>query len=248
MSTNIEWPYQPAAYRKTLAIVVPYRDRAAHLAAFLPHMQAYFTRDKLDRNLRYSVHIVEQQGSDRFNRGRLNNVGFQLARTGADYVCFHDVDYLPIWADYSYVDRPTRLIWYGLTMKETYNQFFGAVTAFNCADFERVNGFSNDYWGWGFEDVDLQVRCIRAGLTVSYRDGTFQSLPHEHRGFKRDGQPTDQARAAHALYLEKVGRPDEYLRDGLSSLQFEKVETRVGLRDENRQPLPHFHHHFVKLT
>jgi len=35
-------------YAKRLAIVVPYRDRAEHLARFVPHMVAYFERDKLD--------------------------------------------------------------------------------------------------------------------------------------------------------------------------------------------------------
>ena len=243
----MDWPYQPATYGKSLAIVVPYRDRSAHLAQFLSHMEAYFKRDKLDRHLRYSVHIVEQLGSDRFNRGRLNNVGFKLVREEADYVCFHDVDYLPIWADYSYVERPTRLIWYGLTLRETYYKFFGAVTAFNCSDFERVNGFSNDYWGWGSEDSDLRMRCNRAGLTIGYRDGTFLSLPHEHRGYHQDGTRTDEARATAALYAKKQAAPTkQHLSDGLSNLRFECVETRVEFSAEDGQPLPHIQHHFIR--
>ena len=36
-------------YSKRLAIIVPYRDRADHLARFVPHLVAYFERDKLDR-------------------------------------------------------------------------------------------------------------------------------------------------------------------------------------------------------
>jgi hypothetical protein len=247
MAANLDWPYLPAAYSKSLAIVVPYRDRAAQLAQFVPHMAAYFARDKLDRHLRYSIHIVEQLGSDPFNRGRLKNVGFQLAREGTDYVCFHDVDYLPIWADYSYVRRPTRLIWHGLALQEDYGEFFGAVTMFNCTDFERVNGFSNDYWGWGFEDTDLRMRCARAGLTIDHRDGTFQSLPHEHRGFDKDGKPTDEARATAATYKTKqAGPPDQYLRDGLSNLRFERVETRAVHAAGNGAPFPRVEHHFIK--
>ncbi len=244
-----DWPYQPAAYSKSLAIIVPYRDRAAHLARFLPHMEAYFRRDKLDRHLRYTIHVVEQLGTERFNRGRLNNAGFRLARPDADYVAFHDVDYLPIWADYSYVRRPTRLIWYGLALRENYDQFFGAVTAFNCADFERVNGFSNDYWGWGFEDTDLHRRCLRAGLAIDHRDGTYQPLPHEHRGFRTDGGLTDEARATAALFEEKATGPaDRHLADGLSSLRFETVETRSGASAEDGRPLPQIRHHFIRWT
>ena len=26
-------------------------------------------------------------------------------------------------------------------------------------DFNKINGYPNDYWGWGGEDVDLQHRA-----------------------------------------------------------------------------------------
>jgi hypothetical protein len=118
---------------------------------------------------------------------------------------------------------------------------------FNRTDFERVNGFSNDYWGWGFEDTDLRVRCARAGLTIDHRDGTFQSLPHEHRGFDKDGKPTDEARATAATYKTKqAGSPDQYLRDGLSNLRFERVETRAVHAAGNGAPFPRVEHHFIK--
>ena len=33
--------------------------------------------------------------------------------------------------------------------------------------FERVNGMSNKYWGWGLEDDEFYVRLKEAGLNVS---------------------------------------------------------------------------------
>ena len=98
------------AYRKRLAIVVPYRNRAEHLKSFVPHMSAYFQQDKLDRAIPISIHIIEQNGNAPFNRGKLLNAGFMLARDAADYFSFHDIDYLPIWADYSWSATPARLI------------------------------------------------------------------------------------------------------------------------------------------
>jgi hypothetical protein len=89
-----------------LAIIVPYRDRAEHLRQFVPHMRDYLTDAKLD----YTIHIIEQTAGKPFNRGAVNNIGFKLAEASADYVCFHDVDYLPIKADYSPVDYPMLLI------------------------------------------------------------------------------------------------------------------------------------------
>ena len=96
-----------------LGIIVPYRDRAEHLSQLVPHMAAYFTRDKIDQDIPITLAIVEQPFGRPFNRGLIKNIGFKVLRDSVDYVCFHDVDYLPIWADSSPVDRPTPIVWYG---------------------------------------------------------------------------------------------------------------------------------------
>ena len=96
-------------YSKRLSIVVPYRNRQEHLARFLPHMVAYFRHDKLDYRIPVTINIIEQHGDAPFNRGKLANCGFALTRNSSDYVVVHDVDYLPMWADYSWSARPARL-------------------------------------------------------------------------------------------------------------------------------------------
>lgn len=51
-----------------LHIVVPYRDREAHLRQFVPWVSAYF--DRLVPRIDYRVTIVEQEAGLPFNRGR----------------------------------------------------------------------------------------------------------------------------------------------------------------------------------
>ena len=142
-----------------LGIIVAYRDRAEHLKAFLPHLKAYFERDKLDRTLAYRVLIVEQANQLPFNLGILRNAGSTLLPE-CEQLCFHDVDFLPIWADYSPVDRPTRIIWYGaesapadvgskIILRHNYQYLFGGVVLVPRSDFEIVNGYPMVYWGWG---------------------------------------------------------------------------------------------------
>ena len=39
-----------------------------------------------------------------------------------------------------------------------YKGIFGGAGAFRKEDFEKINGFSNQFWGWGGEDDDLYRR------------------------------------------------------------------------------------------
>src|SRR5690349_8601821 len=113
--------------RRRLAIVVPYRDRAANLAAFVPHVVEFFRRRNLLRTIRPSIYVIEEHCIDPFNVGNVLNVVFLLTRDTNDYFCFHDVDYLPLEADYSWSPRPARLILHGLTLRENWETFFSGV-------------------------------------------------------------------------------------------------------------------------
>lgn len=207
-----------------VAIIVPYRDRFAHLSAFLPHMSAVLSPWRRPGGFAHSIHIIEQQGSAPFNRGKLLNCGVALTASLGGTVVLHDVDYLPLEADYTPPDRPTRLIWHGLTLREDYQHFFGAVVAFPRAHFERANGYSNLYWGWGYEDVELRLRCALAGLPIGLRDGTFRALPHAHNGLVAPGRPTAAAQENRARCQARLRTlAQHYRQEGLSSLQFTAI-------------------------
>jgi hypothetical protein len=233
-------------YDKKLAIVIPYRDRAAHLRQLLPHLVTYFTRDKLDQQIAVSIHIVEQAAGAPFNRGLIKNCGFALVRDGADYVCFHDVDYLPVWADYSWSAQPARLIWHGLKLKEDWRSFFGGVVLFDRLAFERVNGYSNRYWGWGPEDLELGLRCDITGLGFDRRDGTFMALDHPLAGFTAEGIYTPEAHRTHTLWARRQPLLPELMRiDGLNALNF-KLERQTQITIDGSADLP-IRHYIVEI-
>jgi N-terminal region of glycosyl transferase group 7/N-terminal domain of galactosyltransferase len=233
-----------SADAKRMAIIVPYRDRAEHLAAFLPHVRRFLRESDALQKAEHTIHVVEQLGTSWFNRGKLLNAGFVLARAHADYFVFHDVDYLPTSADYGWVDRPTRLIWHGLVLREDYDRFFGAVVALNEEHFRSINGFSNEYWGWGPEDVDLRLRCEARGLPIARRDGTYVALPHRHNGFVAPGVHGEQAIATHRLFRERLPRFEEHCAmDGLCTLEM-AVEWSRTLDDDRS---PRVYHHGVRI-
>jgi N-terminal region of glycosyl transferase group 7/N-terminal domain of galactosyltransferase len=233
-----------AAHDKRMAIIVPYRDRAEHLAAFVPHVRRFLRESERLRGTEQTIHVVEQLDACSFNRGKVKNCGFALAESSADYFVFHDVDYLPLSADYGWVDQPTRLIWHGLVLREDYRGFFGAVVALSKEHFRLVNGYSNEYYGWGPEDVDLRLRCECRGLSIGYRDGTFRALPHRHEGFVAPGVHGEQAIATHRMFRERLPRFRELCAtDGLSTLTM-TVEWSKSFDDDGP---PHVYHHGVRI-
>ena len=245
--------------RKRLSIIVPYRDREEQLGTFLRHLLTYFARDKVDRFTPYRVTVVEQDDDRPFNKGKLCNVGFDLTRDIADYFCFHDVDYLPVWADYSYPDAPMRIIWYGadvvpydegasVEIKHDYDRYFGGVVLFTRADYLAVNGFSNQYEGWGFEDGDLRFRCATAGLEVKYRDGTFQPLRHKNAGMDRSLKFNDTALANKQRLKNRRedGKFAEFMEnDGIAQLQY-TVTSRIHPIKSQGKSVSHIEH--VKVS
>ena len=148
-----------------LGIVVPYRNRYAQLYEFKQSIQDYLRSTEID----YRIIVVEQDDAKLFNRGKLLNIGFlEAKKLKCDYVCFHDVDMLPSKVDYGYSDVPihlaTTLTSSDNKNKPIFDQYFGGVTIFPVELFEKINGYSNNYWGWGFEDDDLLWRCLHHNL------------------------------------------------------------------------------------
>lgn len=39
-----------------------------------------------------------------------------------------------------------------------YNQYFGGVSSMSKEQYLKINGFPNNYWGWGGEDDDIYNR------------------------------------------------------------------------------------------
>jgi len=146
-----------------LAIIVPYRDREKHLNIFVPHMHEFLK----DKGIDYDIIITEQADDRPFNYGKLCNVAVKEVGEEYTYFAFHDIDMLPVSdeCDYSFSDEPIHLALNVEAHKNKlpYPQFFGGVKIINKEDFLKINGFSNEYWGYGFEDLDLLKRMEKSG-------------------------------------------------------------------------------------
>lgn len=210
-----------------LTVLIPYRGRDAHLRELLPRLLAALQAQQIEHH----VLVVEQEQGKQFNRGRLLNIGMQYAAQSTDYYCIHDVDAIPVVADYRSPSQPLRLVnkilvEHGSSHRDRH-YFSGAVTIRKEQAF-AVNGFSNGYWGWGKEDDDFFFRLIVAGYLCYFdTEGVFHDLPNpKHEIGRRDagGVPVHVKRnRAHRSQLVR-GLLDP-LSDGLTTLRYSSLES-----------------------
>lgn len=211
---------------KKLSILVPYRDRHEHLIKFIPHMKEFFSINH--PNIEYTINIIEQSNSKSFNRGKLLNVGFDLTKEHHDYFCLHDVDMLPLNSecDYSCDQSPIHLAGaakqFGYQMP--YSTYFGGVTLFKKEHYVKINGFCNDYWGWGVEDDDLYSRCKINNLNVYKKNGRYDSLPHKKNEFDEKGNVNPDVSKNRQTFSKKMQILSQLSSEGLSTLTYTLIE------------------------
>lgn len=201
-----------------ICIVVPYRNREEHLKQFIPCMEKCLT----DQDLDYTILIVEQEAGKPFNRGKLLNIGFDYTKGEYDNYCFHDVDMLPVDSDYSYCETPTHLAVEveQFKYKLPFPTYFGGVVIFDRESLKKINGFANEYWGWGSEDSDMYDRCGLSGISMSRKICRYKSLPHG-RDVDHEKQSLQNVKLLNEVKAKyKAGK----IEDGLSNLSYKIVE------------------------
>jgi beta-1,4-galactosyltransferase 1 len=154
-----------------VAILVPFRNRELQLRVFLSHLHPFLQKQFVD----YTIFVVEQAGNDTYNKGALFNIGYLEAQrmSGRSLECMilHDVDLLPEDDHILYLcdNQSASHLSEGIDKfgyKQPYPKLLGGVTSIRACDYERINGFSNMFFGWGGEDDDLYNRVTTTGVKI----------------------------------------------------------------------------------
>ncbi|XP_062395907.1 beta-1,4-galactosyltransferase 1-like isoform X2 [Sardina pilchardus] len=177
------WPKDCVA-RQKVAIIIPFRHREFHLRYWLHYLHPILQRQQQE----YAIYVINQYGETTFNRGMLMNVGYAEARKQYDYDCFvfSDVDIVPMDDRnfYKCYSQPRHISVavdkFGFRLP--YAQIFGGVTALSLEQFTKINGYPNNYWGWGGEDDDVSKRLSMRGMSISRPDsqtGRCRMIKHQ---------------------------------------------------------------------
>ena len=154
--------------RHKVAIVIPFRNRSEHLHTLVHNLHPFLSKQQLE----YGIYVIDQAPPGHFNRAMLMNIGYIESMKRHDYGCtvFHDVDLVPENDKniYSCTDNPRHLSCaidkYDYELH--YPGIAGGVTAVRKDVFEKMNGYSNLYFGWGGEDDDLAFRMTDNGYKI----------------------------------------------------------------------------------
>ncbi|XP_067245945.1 beta-1,4-galactosyltransferase 1 isoform X1 [Chanodichthys erythropterus] len=232
--------------QQKVAMIIPFRNRDEHLKYWLYYLHPILQRQQLDYGV-YVINQAESSdgsrtkkgivtsktgnvvqrragGEETFNRAKLLNIGYAEALKEYDYDCFvfSDVDLIPMDDRnfYKCYNQPRHL---SVSMDKfgfrlPYNQYFGGVSSLSKEQFLKINGFPNNYWGWGGEDDDIYNRVTSRGMSISRPDGIIgrcRMIRHD-RDKQNDPNPQRFDRIAHTR--------ETMTRDGINSLTYTVVQ------------------------
>tara|TARA_B100000795_G_scaffold268030_1_gene254128 strand:- start:980 stop:1732 length:753 start_codon:yes stop_codon:yes gene_type:complete len=205
------------------SIIIPYRNRKKHLDFFLR-----YTAPLLQKHIdNCEIIIVEQTGGKLFNRGKLLNIGF-METEYCNYFVTHDVDLNP----------------FEKTIKKFYlNEFeddvqgiytpatdtLGGIVKFSKETYYKVNGFPNDIWGWGMEDLVFQNRVKFRNIIIKKnildnslsKDLWFKIFNDvDDRLLGKDWSTAQFWEVQHLHRTPKIVREMRIVSNGLSNLEY----------------------------
>jgi hypothetical protein len=94
------------------------------------------------------------------------------------------------------------------------------VTALSTADFQRINGYSNSFWGWGGEDDQLFQRVKYNNLTVVRAFDEQPLLVHKAR-YKTQSHKKDKPNPDRKQILAEGNV--RFKTDGLFDLKYQRL-------------------------
>ena len=141
-------------------ILIPYRNREEHLDYFIKN-SVPLLKKHLD-NLK--VIVVEQVNDKLFNRGMLLNIGFDIYKDTDSNFIIHDVDINPM--EECIEKFYTQPVNNNIISIYSDSRTLGGIIKFKKNEFIKMNGFPNNFWGWGVEDRVLQNRAIFNNIEI----------------------------------------------------------------------------------
>ncbi|XP_046368718.2 beta-N-acetyl-D-glucosaminide beta-1,4-N-acetylglucosaminyl-transferase-like [Haliotis rufescens] len=164
--------------KEKIAIIVPLHGRLDGCFILLNNLIPVLKNQNKD----FSIFVIEQVSDAPFNKALLMNAGFVEAIKQDVFTCFifHDEDLIPVTNSVPY-ECPFNQLHHLSVNVSSFNHTVqehrvGGVVAMTSQLFKSVNGFSNLYFGHGYEVQDMFQRLKALNISTvdaRKRDGIF---------------------------------------------------------------------------
>ena len=227
--------------KKKIALISIFRDntdnkeRTRELNLFIKFMNRL-----LIPYCSFHIYIIEQSNDgELFNIGKLKNIGFDIAKNEYSYdnYIFSDIDIIP---DYDLIEYYYKKIKYPISLalrgtrymnnKQVDKKIFmGSLMGFTAKQFETINGYPNNFWGWGGEDEALKGRIMNSNINIFYypKKGSIIDL-EETKEMKTINNVNDKTKMVQKeeIKYEKLNEDlTSWKHNGLSNLEYTIIST-----------------------
>jgi hypothetical protein len=227
------------APKSTIAVITIFRDndegkREIQRRTFIERMNAVLEPYK------YHIFIIEQsQDGNPFNIGKLKNVGFDIVNdyekkhkgTKFTNFIFTDIDMLPDDELLPYYTNPIdgilslaiRGTRYEQMDAQTRKVFLGGVLGFSRDSFEQINGYPNNFWGWGGEDDALIYRLVASNVSTIYmpKSGKVVDLEEKMTVQEKLKKTVIDGKKWEKLFIDTTN----WRTNGMSTLEYKLLTT-----------------------
>lgn len=224
--------------KKNIAIISCFRDKGDGERERERKIFVQVMTKILQPYCNFHIYVIEQSkdGYD-FNIGKLKNIGYIISSLQDKYdnFIFSDIDTIPNYDLMEYFVKtpkhPIALASKG-TRYENKNRiikkpFLGALLSFSSRTFEKVNGYPNNFWGWGGEDDSLINRLITNNLLTIYYPKKGRIIDTEEDLNQRTIKIQDKIKGEtkDALKYEKLYNDlTQWNNNGLNNLNYRILE------------------------
>jgi hypothetical protein len=217
---------------KKIAVVTIYRNDILNTRLQQLRLYVYWMNKILCNICEYDLIVVEQTNGSMFNIGKLKNAGFDYLinkhKKVYDNIIFSDVDTIPDSELINYFFKTTKSLNSLANFGTRYDsndpnkKFAGALISSTIDVFKKINGYPNNYWGWGKEDDNLILRLSELNLPL-YANKTGKICDIEEiNNYKKDisTKMTELESLKEKNVYEKTIKYKEFKNNGLSNLNY----------------------------
>ena len=193
----------------------------------------------------FKIYIIEQsEDGEAFNIGKLKNIGFEIANKeeSFDNYIFSDIDTIP---DYNIMNimmkkykypvclaiRGTR---YSNKNEKIKKPFLGALIQMNEKIFKKINGYPNNFWGWGGEDDSLINRFLVNKINKIYYPSEGSIIDFEENKDMRTINNIEEKYKSEIKNMSKYEKLYEDLKswnnNGINTLQY-KIINKLNITE-----------------